>query len=123
MFIKKLPHYKSCYIIFKRADYGFGSINAFSLVLNTVTYPYIKYVKQLKNQIRQSYLTGSKKIYEMFFLILPIIRFDQEMMAVQEELRGERSNKEKIQRERDQILSQKYSFEQEVSVSICIQSG
>lgn len=45
------------------------------------------------------------------------------MMAVQEELRGERSNKEKIQRERDQILSQKYSFEQEVSVSICIQSG
>ncbi|XP_047480354.1 microtubule-associated protein futsch-like isoform X4 [Penaeus chinensis] len=42
-------------------------------------------------------------------------KFDQEMMAVQEELRGERSNKEKIQRERDQILSQKYSFEQEVS--------
>lgn len=66
--------------------------------------------------------TASKTINEIFLLTLPIIRFDQEMMAVQEELRGERSNKEKIQRERDQILSQKYSFEQEVSVSICIQS-
>ncbi|XP_042238806.1 uncharacterized protein LOC121877237 isoform X2 [Homarus americanus] len=42
-------------------------------------------------------------------------KFDQDMMGVQEELRHERANKEKIQRERDQILSEKYSFEQEVS--------
>nr|XP_045601372.1 unconventional myosin-XVIIIa-like isoform X14 [Procambarus clarkii] len=42
-------------------------------------------------------------------------KFDQDMMGAQEELRHERANKEKIQRERDQILSEKYSFEQEVS--------
>ncbi|XP_066966278.1 unconventional myosin-XVIIIa-like isoform X2 [Macrobrachium rosenbergii] len=42
-------------------------------------------------------------------------KFDQEVMSVQEELRHERSNKDKIQRERDQILSEKYSFEQEVT--------
>lgn len=39
------------------------------------------------------------------------------MLGVQEELRHERTNKDKIQREKDQILSEKYSFEQEVSVS------
>ncbi|XP_071540833.1 unconventional myosin-XVIIIa-like [Panulirus ornatus] len=44
-------------------------------------------------------------------------KFDQDVMAVQEELRHERANKDKIQRERDQILSEKYSFEQEVSTS------
>ncbi|XP_064118351.1 unconventional myosin-XVIIIa-like isoform X3 [Macrobrachium nipponense] len=42
-------------------------------------------------------------------------KFDQEVMSVQEELRHERGNKDKIQRERDQILSEKYSFEQEVT--------
>nr|XP_053639347.1 centrosome-associated protein CEP250-like isoform X8 [Cherax quadricarinatus] len=42
-------------------------------------------------------------------------KFDQDMMGAQEELRHERSNKEKIQRERDQILSEKYAFEQEVT--------
>ncbi|KAK7082070.1 Myosin tail [Halocaridina rubra] len=42
-------------------------------------------------------------------------KFDQEVLSVQEELRHERTNKDKIQRERDQILSEKYSFEQEVT--------
>lgn len=46
-----------------------------------------------------------------------LYRFDQDMLGVQEELRHERTNKDKIQREKDQILSEKYSFEQEVSVS------
>lgn len=38
-------------------------------------------------------------------------------MAVQEELRHERANKDKIQREKDQTLAEKYSYEQEVAVS------
>ncbi|XP_063885218.1 centrosome-associated protein CEP250-like isoform X4 [Scylla paramamosain] len=42
-------------------------------------------------------------------------KFDQDMMAAQEELRHERTNKDKVQREKDQILSEKYSFEQEVA--------
>ncbi|KAK4326608.1 hypothetical protein Pmani_002860 [Petrolisthes manimaculis] len=42
-------------------------------------------------------------------------KFDQDMLVVQEELRHEKTNKDKIQREKDQILSEKYSYEQEVS--------
>lgn len=43
-------------------------------------------------------------------------------MAVQEELRHERANKDKIQREKDQTLSEKYSYEQEVAVSTDLSS-
>ncbi|XP_050714026.1 serine/arginine repetitive matrix protein 2-like isoform X3 [Eriocheir sinensis] len=42
-------------------------------------------------------------------------KFDQDMMAAQEELRHERANKDKIQREKDQTLAEKYSYEQEVA--------
>merc|ERR1711915_448689 len=42
-------------------------------------------------------------------------KFDQDMQSVHEELRTEKLAKEKTQRERDQILSEKYSFEQEVT--------
>merc|ERR1711942_141928 len=42
-------------------------------------------------------------------------KFDQDVQAVQEELRQERVNKDRIQREKDATLSEKFSFEQEVS--------
>merc|ERR1711874_731186 len=42
-------------------------------------------------------------------------KFDQDVHLIQEELRHERMNKDKIQREKDSILSEKFSFEHEVS--------
>ena len=62
------------------------------------------------------YQTTVKFSHMIFYVVC---RFDQDMQSVHEELRTEKLAKEKTQRERDQILSEKYSFEQEVTVSIC----
>ena len=48
----------------------------------------------------------------MIFFI--IFRFDSELNKIQEEARTERTMKEKLQRERDELMSEKFSLEKEV---------
>ena len=45
-----------------------------------------------------------------------ICRFDGELAKVNDFLRSEKQQREKIQRERDEISSQKYTVEQELKV-------
>lgn len=44
-------------------------------------------------------------------------KFDGELQAAQEELKRERSAKERLSRERDQAHAEKYAIEQNLSVS------
>lgn len=45
-------------------------------------------------------------------------KFDGELQAAQEELKRERSAKDRMSRERDQAHAEKYALEQSLSVSI-----
>ena len=58
--------------------------------------------------------------FELFHCIIQFFiysRFDQDIQSVQEDHKNERLSKDKLQREKDQILAEKFSFEQEVSVN------
>ena len=43
-----------------------------------------------------------------------VLRFDTELSKIQEEARAEKTMKEKLQRERDELMSEKFSLEKEV---------
>lgn len=45
-----------------------------------------------------------------------MVRFDLEVAKVLDQMKTEKSQKEKLQRERDELLAQKYSTEQELKV-------
>ena len=44
-------------------------------------------------------------------------RFDSELQLLQDELRGERQQRERLSREKEIALGEKYSMEQNLSVS------
>lgn len=50
-------------------------------------------------------------------------KFDSELQAAQEELKRERSAKERLSRERDQAHAEKYAIEQSLSVSMKFNSS
>lgn len=45
-----------------------------------------------------------------------MVRFDLEVAKVLDQMKTEKSQKEKLQRERDELIAQKYSTEQELKV-------
>lgn len=47
-----------------------------------------------------------------------IFRFDAELSSAQEEIKKERALREKLMREKDQAISEKYTLEQELQVPI-----
>lgn len=54
----------------------------------------------------------------LLLILCPVVaRFDSELQLLQDELRGERQQRERLSREKEIALGEKYSMEQNLSVS------